>query len=210
MKQAIIAALIGGIVMLAAPAAFAQEEKDLGGGYIGIAGGILYDDKPPNSRGDDKAGTYRLYGGYRAEGGGALELSLNGIADLKVTCTSVFYIPGAPDPFNPLSPPLLIPSVSFREQTVERMSASLVGLYHFQFTENFSVFPKIGLAYAKVDGGNDFCVNYSDDDGTSFVYGGGAEFRFSENVAFRADIDKGTGGLDDEKFAWTAGFSFYF
>ena len=190
-KQTVITALFGALI--SASPAFGQEsgqesghkKTDLSGGYIGIAGGLFYEDLPSGFESDDDAGAFRLYGGYRWETGAAAEISLNGIADLKLDC------PGG-------------------QQTVERGSVSAVGLYHLPLGEKFSVFPKFGLAYAQVDSGNDACVVYSDDSTIAVVYGGGAEFRATENIAVRADIDKGTSGLDDEQFAWTIGLSFYF
>ena len=184
--QTVITALFGAL-MLASPAfgqESGQEKTDLSGGYIGIAGGLFYEDLPSGFESDDDAGAFRLYGGYRWKTGAAAEISLNGIADLKLLCGT--------------------------EQTVERGSVSAVGLYHLPLGEKFSVFPKLGLAYAQVDSGNDACVVYSDDSTIAVVYGGGAEFRATENIAVRADIDKGTSGLDDEQFAWTIGLSFYF
>ena len=194
--QTVITALFGAL-MLASPAfgqESGQEKTDLSGGYIGIAGGLFYEDSPPAAPGytygddGDDAGAFRLYGGYRWETGAAAEISLNGIADLKLDCS----VSGG------------------GQQTVERGSVSAVGLYHLPLGEKFSVFPKLGLAYAQVDSGNDACVVYSDDSTIAVVYGGGAEFRATENIAVRADIDKGTSGLDDEQFAWTIGLSFYF
>ena len=195
MKQSIITSMLGAALAFA-PAVFAQDaENKLAGGYIGIAGGQFHEDSPPAPPGyrysdDDNAGAFRFYGGYRWENGGALEASLNGVGDLKLDCSAFTGAGG--------------------QQTVERASFSVVGLYHLQLGGRFSVFPKLGLAYAEVDSGNNACVTYSDDSAVSVVFGAGAEFRIVENIAFRADIDKGTSGLDDEKFAWTAGLSFYF
>lgn len=196
MKQTIIAALMSAALLFAAPAAFAQEEEkkenNLSGGYIGIAGGLFDEDSPPAApgyeyTGGDDAGVFRLYGGYLWEHGAALEASLNGIADLKLDCSAS----------------------GGGQQTIERGSFSVAGLYHFRFGR-LSFFPKLGMAYAEVDSGNDSCVTYSDDSTFSVVYGGGVEFRATDSVALRADIDKGTSGLDDENFAWSAGLSFYF
>lgn len=198
MKQTIIAALMSAALLFTAPAAFGQEEEeekktnDLSGGYIGIAGGLFDEDSPPAAPGfeyteGDDAGVFRLYGGYRWGSGGALEASLNGIADLKLDCSAS----------------------GGGQQTIERGSFSVAGLYHFRLGK-LSLFPKLGMAYATVDSGNDSCVTYSDDSALSVVYGGGVEFRATDSVALRADIDKGTSGLDDENFAWSAGLSFYF
>ena len=201
MKQFIITAFLSAAFMFTAPAAFGQEgENDNSGVYIGVAGGQFYDDPPPapagyEYTGDDNAGTFRLYGGYRTAESAlpgdslAIELSSNVIADLKLDCS---VIPGG------------------GEQTVEQGSISLVSLYHFHIGERFSVFPKLGVAYAEIDGGDGPCVTYSDDSALAPVFGGGMEFRISDNLAFRADIDKGTSGLDDEKFVWTAGLLLYF
>ena len=93
---------------------------------------------------------------------------------------------------------------------MQRRSLSIAGLKHFQLGNKFSVFPKIGLAYARIDSGNDACVTYSDDSDVSLLYGIGGEFRILERFSVRADVDKGSSGLDDEKLTTTIGFSFHF
>ena len=196
MKQAIIAAIASVALMFITPAAFGQEEgSDKSGVYIGFAGGFIHEDLPQGFGGYDRGGVFRGYGGYRWKNGGALEFSYNRFADLKVSCLLSI---GGPT------------GVIASGNTVERQSFSLNGLYHFPLGSRLSVFPKVGFAYARVDDGSGNCLQYSDDTATGFLFGGGAEFRILDNLAFRADIEKGTSRLDDEKFIWSAGFSFYF
>lgn len=190
MKQAIIAAFMSVALMFTAPAAFAQEgENDLSGGYVGFAGGII-DENTPLS---DKATLFRMVGGYRMENGVAVELSYNRYSDVRVhSCDD--------------------------NNILERHSFTLNALYHVQFGSQFSVFPKIGFAYARFDDGLSYgvfpdgiCLFYVDDTSTEFLYGVGAEFRITDSIAFRADIDKGTSAFKgDENYTWTAGLSFYF
>ena len=181
MKKTITAAILSAAFILT-PAAFGE---DLSGGYVGIAGGLIQEDAPTGFTADENAGLFRLYGGYRGEAGGALELSYHGFGDLEVSCSG-------------------------STQTVERSAISLAALYHFQLGDKFSLFPKVGFAYAEVDDGNEACLAYSDDSATGILFGGGMEFRMVENLAFRADIEKGTSRLDDENFIWSAGLSIYF
>ena len=195
MKQTIIAALMSAALLFAAPAAFAQEEEEkennLSGGYIGIAGGVMDEDAAEGFTLSDDAALFRILGGYRMENGVAVELSYNQYSDVRVSSCS-------------------------DNNLLERHSLALSALYHFQLGSQFSVFPKVGFAYAQVDDGlpdgfvGSGCLGYSDDSGTDFLYGAGAEFRVTDNVALRADIDKGASALDSENFAWSAGLSFYF
>lgn len=198
MKQAIIAALMSVALMFTTPAAFAQEEEnDLSGGYVGFAGGIidennllrLVDENAPLS---DKATLFRMVGGYRTENGVAVELSYNRYSDVRVhSCDD--------------------------NNILERHSFTLNALYHVQFGSKFSVFPKIGFAYARFGDGLSYgvfpggtCIFYVVDTSTEFLYGVGAEFRITDSIAFRADIDKGASALEGENYTWTAGLSFYF
>lgn len=192
--QSIVGAFIVGALMFVSPAVFAQGGAHLSGGYIGIIGGSVDEDPPPGyvPTGDSNAGTVRLYGGYRWPNNIAVELSLNAIGDEKLTCSA-------------------------GTQTIERGSSSVSWLYHLHLNDTFSVFPKFGIAGISYDYGNRLCgIRYVDEDGTevsegaSLVVGVGAEFRVSDNLGIRVDIDKGTLGIEEENYSVGAGLSVYF
>ena len=200
LSRIFVVAFISSTLTLISPVAFAQDGASSIKGYIGVVGGRFDEELPsgymnPEGGGteSDSAGVGRFYLGFRHEQGTAWELSFNRIGDLVLEC----------------------PSSAGGKQTIERNSISLTSLYHIG-GEGFTIFPKIGLAYATVDSGDGRCVRYStegsesDDSTLSLVYGIGAELLIEDVLGIRAEFDKGTSGLNDENYAWAVGLSVYF
>ena len=204
--QAAIAALVSAVLVLFSPSVQAQSVSD-GVLYIGGIGGTFDAERPPLRSGlmwtneeADSAGIGRFYIGYR-EGANAVEFSVNTIGDYTIDCSGTSLERAGGDGI----------------QTAERGSTSVNWLYHLG-SEQLSIFPKLGLAYAEADEGDGDCSYYyslDEEEGTKFsgfsaVYGIGMELRFGTNIAIRAEIDTGTSKLEAENYSVGAGLSVYF
>ena len=185
-SQNSLAALLIGALALVSPIAFAQEEEDDFMGYVGVSAGLFDEDLPGDFTSDESAGVGRLYIGVRYKNGTAFEVALNRFGDLVLT-------------------------EGDRTQTIERsaLSFNVIGR-HLRLHDRFGIFWKVGLGLAQVDAGNEAHVGYSDDSTYTASYGLGAEWRITDDFAFRAEIDEGTSGLSAENYAWSIGMVNFF
>lgn len=191
--HAIMAAVISGVVSLISPVAYAQTGESEVKGYIGVSGGRIDEDPFPGFTfpSDDGAGVGRLYIGARIDNT-AIEMSFNGFGDLVLNGNR-------------------------GTQTIERSSFTVNLLWHFQFDESVSIFPKIGLGVATVNNGNRLYGGFGSEGviadeevGLVGMYGIGTEFLFGDVLGIRAEIDKGSSNLETENYSWSVGLSVYF
>ncbi len=78
--------------------------------------------------------------------------------------------------------------------TGEATGIGLSGVYSYEILDNFDVFGKLGMMQWNLEGKakSNYGTAIEEQDGTSVVYGAGASYKFTENLALRGEYERYT------------------